>query len=784
MSHATPLTQNRPRLDVALEAAAHGYLVFPTNPKSKTPYGQTHGHLDATDDPVELRAAWAMWPDALPSIAPHDGVVVLDFDTDPRKGLDAATVQAKLGWDLPETFTDRTRRGGWHYWYRTPPGTNPGSRAPLFRDTVGPGLDQKAQGGYVCIHGDVVPPHRSELTMLPPVYAQQLALYQGRGKLAKLRPVSDFLDVVTTDEGFEQLEQIELKLWAVQKGGGRDNALYQQSIELGEWVARRKLNPLEAQQLIRDVDARWRAEGSDSHLDSASNGFAKGISNDVGISIDGFVAKHQAERKAAKTQAQDAPSAAALYERAKAAEKEARLRGTPDEIEAAAGATVAARALHKAASKELERAARIAARAPANPEELLRNNDGSPSQCVENVLRVLAMPQYAGMQPWWDDFKGITMLGEAQLTPADELEICCMLSANHQLHPNEGVIRRGITAAALTHRSHPIKERFEANPWEGAPHTDEMAMLLCGPSGDPAEDAYNARCIRQWGISAVKRIYEPGCKADSMLVLYAEAGGEGKTSALAALVGEGTNWYNPAPVSMDEKRTMMVMPYFWVHEVAEMPMRSNNEEYMNFIDRTHDSGVRMRGHAVENVPRQSVLWGTTNRRLFLVDRSSENRRFLVLEVRHGNIDIPKIRALHLQFWAELHAAYLAGEPGYPTPAEREEIGRRNQAYLADDSVEDSVADAFRSSTQTFWTSRALLEKAIASAPEARPNGTSVGLAATKCGWTKTNDGTKRGWAWKGSKKPHAVPPKIPAPITAVPAQSTPAPRRAFTPKVN
>jgi putative DNA primase/helicase len=337
------------------------------------------------------------------------------------------------------------------------------------------------------------------------------------------------------------------------------------------------------------------------------------------------------------------------------------------------------------------------------------------------------------------------------------------------LHPNEGVVHRGIEASALTRRRHPIKERFEANPWDGVSRTNDLAMTICGPGEDAAEDIYNARCIRQWAISAVKRVYEPGCKADSMLVLFAEAGGEGKTTALAALVGENTGWYNTSPVSMDEKRTLRVMPYFWVHEVAEMPMRSNNEEYMNFIDRTHDSGIGMHGvGGMQNVPRQCVLWGSTNRRLFLVDRSSENRRYLVLEVRHSNIDIQRIRDLSLQFWAEIYAAYRAGERSYPSPEERAETGYRNRQYLADDSVEETVAAIFGLSTKTFWTSLELRKKVNNEAPELRATDTAIGLAASKFGWTNTRNSTHRGWKWNGSKKPHAVPPKTAAPITDVP----------------
>ena len=165
-----------PRLDVALAAAALGWEVHPCRAvaegvrKAKTPY--TKWGEEATMDTKTIRAWWKLWPTALVGARTGDGVAVLDFDTDPTKGLAAhqalATLEGLLG-PLPDTHQSPTPRGGVHCYFST---STPVRTASGVLNV--PGADVRGQGGYVILYGDT-PPDPSGLAELPEAYRNALA---------------------------------------------------------------------------------------------------------------------------------------------------------------------------------------------------------------------------------------------------------------------------------------------------------------------------------------------------------------------------------------------------------------------------------------------------------------------------------------------------------------------------------------------------------------------------------------------------------------------------------
>jgi len=127
----------------ALGYAARGLAVLPLRPGGKAPAGilVPHGLKDATTDPARIAAWWKAEPDANVAIRTGQGIVVLDVD--PRAGGDE-TIDAyleNLGERLPVTAEVATGGEGWHHWFQV------GRELSCAR--LGPGLDLKADGGYV-----------------------------------------------------------------------------------------------------------------------------------------------------------------------------------------------------------------------------------------------------------------------------------------------------------------------------------------------------------------------------------------------------------------------------------------------------------------------------------------------------------------------------------------------------------------------------------------------------------------------------------------------------------
>ena len=143
-------------LEKALTLVARGFPVLPLVPGGKKPLTK-HGFHEASTDAGKVRGWWAWRPDAnlgIPTGAPS-GFVVVDLDT--KKDKDGpATFQSLLdrhGGAAPP-FRVRTPSGGQHLYFRHP---GRDVHVPCSVEELGPGIDVRADGGYV-----VVPPSRTD----------------------------------------------------------------------------------------------------------------------------------------------------------------------------------------------------------------------------------------------------------------------------------------------------------------------------------------------------------------------------------------------------------------------------------------------------------------------------------------------------------------------------------------------------------------------------------------------------------------------------------------------
>ncbi len=103
----------------ALEYAERGWPVFPCSPRDKKPLTD-HGLKDATLDRRQISTWWIKWPKAMIGIATGkpSGLVVLDIDVDPEKGLDGRKSLVEIGLEIPEgAMAVKTPRGGKHVWF-------------------------------------------------------------------------------------------------------------------------------------------------------------------------------------------------------------------------------------------------------------------------------------------------------------------------------------------------------------------------------------------------------------------------------------------------------------------------------------------------------------------------------------------------------------------------------------------------------------------------------------------------------------------------------------------
>lgn len=135
-------------LQYALRYLAFDWPVFACRVNDKRPIA-AGGFHSASTDPAQVRGMWQQHPRANIGIPAGRHWWVLDVD--PRHGghETLATLEGQHG-ELPPTLVARTPSGGTHYYFQAD------QRARNSANKLGPGLDTRADGGYVLVEGSSV----------------------------------------------------------------------------------------------------------------------------------------------------------------------------------------------------------------------------------------------------------------------------------------------------------------------------------------------------------------------------------------------------------------------------------------------------------------------------------------------------------------------------------------------------------------------------------------------------------------------------------------------------
>jgi predicted P-loop ATPase len=138
-----------------------------------------------------------------------------------------------------------------------------------------------------------------------------------------------------------------------------------------------------------------------------------------------------------------------------------------------------------------------------------------------------------------------------------------------------------------------------------------------------------------------------------MLVLEGKQG-TNKSTALKILAVHKEWFSDDLPLNADGKRVIEGTQGHWIIEAAELKgMRKGETEALkSFLSRTDDHARLSYDRLTSHVPRQSVIFGTTNHEKYLKDVTG-NRRFWPARV--GKFKLKALRRNRDQLWAE--AAY-------------------------------------------------------------------------------------------------------------------------------
>lgn len=236
---------------------------------------------------------------------------------------------------------------------------------------------------------------------------------------------------------------------------------------------------------------------------------------------------------------------------------------------------------------------------------------------------------------------------------------------------------RAITIAAEANACHPFREYLDSLVWDQKSRLSEWLIAHLG-----ARDSDYTRMVSRWWVTAaVARIYQPGCKADNVLILEGPQGGR-KSSALRVLAGP--KWFSDTPIDIGSKDAYLALQGKVIVELAELESlkRADAERAKAFFSSSIDRYRPPYGRREVAVPRSCVVAGTVNRAVYLVDDTGGRRYW---PVRCGQINLESLEEARDALWAEAVFLYRAGVRWWPEGPNEAEV-------CADEQWQRSQAD--------------------------------------------------------------------------------------------
>lgn len=239
-------------------------------------------------------------------------------------------------------------------------------------------------------------------------------------------------------------------------------------------------------------------------------------------------------------------------------------------------------------------------------------------------------------------------------TWTDENDVQAAAWLQHQgISVSKEIAGQAVQVVARERPFHPVRDFLNSLEWDGLKRIDDWLTLYLGVEPSAYVRAVGAKFL----IGAVARVYKPGAKNDSCLILEGPQGAL-KSTALRTLAGD--DFFSDDIADLGSKDSVLQTRGVWIIELSELDSMSKGEvsRVKAFMSRQVDRVRPPYGRRVVEATRECVFAGTTNSDTYLKDETG-GRRFWPVVV--GEILIAELRRDRCQIWAEARERFRQGE---------------------------------------------------------------------------------------------------------------------------
>jgi len=384
-----------------------------------------------------------------------------------------------------------------------------------------------------------------------------------------------------------------------------------------------------------------------------------------------------------------------------------------------------------------------------------------PKSTRRNVYTALRMDTRWGKRVWEDQFKGVLMLDKEDYKDTDDTRIAIWLDQVYELKASTTAVADVTRLIGEENGINPLTEYLDAVSWDSQERISRWLI-----DGVGAEDTTLNRDLGQrWLVQAVARVFNPGCKADCVLVLIGPQGVK-KSTAFRKLAGD--EYFADTPMEFGTPNAYSQIRRVWIYEVAELDSvrRSAASATKAFLSAQDDTYRPAYGRHSITVKRHCVFCGTTNGQSFLND-STGSRRFWPVQV--GAINVDWIEENRDQLWAEAVRAYKNGSRWWLEDGSESELEEASQRFQYRDPWEDHIREWLTRSPNEF-TTKDLLAGALKLEPNHMSRGAEMRAAEILhiFGYQRTRKrvGNRRAYVWTTEADVIAIKPEEPTAIAS------------------